>query len=208
MSAKAAKKRTRIQIANENKILEAARDVIAEFGFHGATIDRVAEAAGMSKPNLHYYFRTKEDLYRAVLRSTLEDWIAPLSNLDPDGDPSAELGAYIDEKLELSRRHPNASRVFANEVLRGAPILKPYLQGELRATVARKIAVIKGWIDKGALAPMDPVHLIFLIWAATQHYADFLPQVHAVMNKDALDDADYAQVSASLKHIILKGVLP
>ena len=202
------KKRTRIQEKNEEKILDAAQEVIAEFGFHGATIDKVAERAGMSKPNLHYYFRTKKELYLAVLHRTLDEWVGPLSKLDVNEDPSVALQSYITEKLELSRRHPIASRVFANEILRGAPILAPYLETELRDVVARKVSVVETWIERKQLVATDPVHLIFLIWAATQHYADFLPQVLAVTGKKGLTKTDYQEISSSLSQIILKGVLP
>lgn len=47
------------------------------------------------------------------------------------------------------------------------------LTGDLKALVDEKSAIVSGWIDRGKLAPVDPQHLIFMIWATTQHYADF-----------------------------------
>lgn len=202
------KKKTRIQLKNEKKILDAAQEVFAEFGFHGATVDRIAEKADISKPNLHYYFKTKKDLYIAVLRRTLEIWLASLALLDPDGDPAKELANYIGEKVEMSRRFPTASRVFANEILQGAPILEDTLKTELRDIVAQKVCVIRHWIDTGRLADIDPYHLLFLIWAATQHYADFLPQVKAVLDVKRLTKENFAQIDRSLCDIIVRGVLP
>jgi len=201
-------KKTRIALKNEKKILDAAEEVIAEYGFHGATIDRVAQLAGISKPNLHYYFPAKTDLYAAVLKRTLDVWTASLSKLDPDGDPETELSAYIAEKVEMSRLNPLASRVFANEILRGAPALEDYLRKDLRAIVRKKAAAIQRWIDEGKLAPIDPVYLIFLIWAATQHYADFYPQVKAVMGVQKLGPRHYKEIEKTLCEIILRGVLP
>lgn len=203
-----ARKRTRITVKNEKKIIDAAQKVIAEYGFHGATIDRVAEQAGMSKPNLHYYFKTKTDLYKAVLQQTLDIWLASLAKLDPEGDPETELSTYIAEKVEMSRRHPMASRVFANEILRGAPILKDYLRKDLKRLVSQKAKAIERWIEQGRLAPVDPVHLIFLIWAATQHYADFQPQVKAVLGIKEFSPQHFRKVEQSLCEIILRGVLP
>ena len=59
----------------------------------------------MTKPNLLYYFPGKEAIYLAVLEDTLEKWLQPLAELDPDGDPVAEIGRYIDAKLEdVARR--------------------------------------------------------------------------------------------------------
>jgi TetR/AcrR family transcriptional regulator len=199
--------KTRIQLRNEERILDAAQEVFATYGYQGATIDEVAERAGISKPNLHYYFKRKRDLYLAVLRRTLEIWLVPLRELDRTGDPAVEIGNYIAQKVELSRRYPAASRVFANEIVQGAPFLKGYLQTNLREVVERKAAVIQHWIDEGKLAPIDPYHLIFLIWAATQHYADFIPQIKAVMNVSRLNQAHFRKVEQSLSRIILHGVL-
>jgi TetR/AcrR family transcriptional regulator len=199
--------KTRIRLKNEGRILDAAQEVFATYGYHGATIDEVADRAGISKPNLHYYFKRKRDLYLAVLRRTLEIWLVPLRELDRTGDPAEEIGNYIAQKVQLSRRFPAASRVFANEIVQGAPFLKGYLQTNLREVVERKAAVIQHWIDEGKLAPIDPYHLIFLIWAATQHYADFIPQIKAVMNVSRLNQAHFRKVEQSLSRIILHGVL-
>lgn len=199
--------KTRIQLRNEERILDAAQEVFATYGYQGATIDEVADRAGISKPNLHYYFKRKRDLYLAVLRRTLEIWLVPLRELDRTGDPAVEIGNYIAHKVQLSRRFPAASRVFANEIVQGAPFLKGYLQTNLREVVERKAAVIQHWIDQGKLAPIDPYHLIFLIWAATQHYADFIPQIKAVMNVPRLNQGHFRKVEQSLSRIILHGVL-
>jgi TetR/AcrR family transcriptional regulator len=116
------RKRTRIQLANESKILDAGLEVFSTYGFRGATVDQIAFLAGMTKPNLLYYFRRKEDIYLAVLNRTLDRWLAPLEALDPDGDPATEITAYIDRKIEISRDSPKASRLFAMEIMQGAPI--------------------------------------------------------------------------------------
>jgi TetR/AcrR family transcriptional regulator len=199
--------KSRIQLRNEARILDAAQDVFATYGYEGSTIDEVAARAGISKPNLHYYYKRKKDLYLAVLRRTLEIWLVPLRELDRNGDPALELGKYIAQKVDLSQKFPAASRVFANEIVQGAPFLKGYLRKDLRAVVKRKAAVIQHWIDQGKLTPVDPYHLIFLIWAATQHYADFAPQVKAVMNVPRMTPGQFRKIEQSLSRIILQGVL-
>ena len=199
--------KTRIQARNEARILDAAQEVFAARGFSGATVDAIAAKAGMSKPNLHYYFKRKSDLYLAVLRRTLDIWLEPFAELDPEGDPEVELRHYIARKLEMSRLYPDASRVFANEMLQGAPQLHGYLAGDLRELVDRKAEVIRHWIKRGALAEVDPHHLVFLIWAATQHYADFDPQVCAVLGKQRMTEKDYDEVEESLCRIILGGLV-
>ncbi len=200
--------KTRIQARNEARILDAAQEVFAEAGFRGATVDQIAAKAGMSKPNLHYYFKRKRELYLAVLRRTLDLWLEPLEELDPEGDPERELRHYIARKLYLSRVNPMASRVFANEILQGAPMLGDYLAHDLRTLVRNKAKVIRHWIAAGKIATVDPYHLIFLIWAATQHYADFAPQVMAVTNVKGLSKSHFAAVEDSLCQIIFHGLLP
>ena len=200
--------KTRIQVRNEARILDAAQTVFAEHGFRGATVDRIAARAKMSKPNVHYYFKRKTDLYLAVLMRTLDIWLAPLKELDPEGDPAQELRHYISAKLKFSRENPTASRIFATEILQGAPVLESYLGEDLRHLVDRKAKVIRHWIDTGRLAEVDPYHLVFLIWAATQHYADFTPQVTAVMGRKTLSKAEFDRIEESLCRIILSGLLP
>ncbi len=206
--AQRTKKRTRIQQANEEKILDAALDVFSTYGFRGATIDQIAERAGMTKPNLLYYFRRKEDIYRAILEHTLDDWLGPLTHLGEGEEPLAELKAYIDRKLELSRDRPKASRLFALEILQGAPVIGDVLAGPLKALVDEKAEVIRRWIAEGRIAPVDPHHLVFTIWATTQHYADFDVQVRAVLGAEPSDTAHFDRAARTLEELILGGLRP
>ncbi len=174
-------RKTRIQTQNEELILGAALEVFSAYGFRGATVDQIATKCGLSKPNLLYYFRRKEDIYVALLEHTLSDWLEPLRALDAAGDPIGELSRYIRAKIRMSRDNPKASRLFANEILHGAPAIGKFLKGPLKELVDDKAAIVKRWIDDGKLAAVDPHHLIFAIWATTQHYADFDIQVSAVI---------------------------
>lgn len=175
--------KTRIQREKAEAILSAALDVFATQGFRGATIDEIAARAGLSKPNLLYYFDTKESIHAVLMERLLETWLEPLRGLDPDGDPVAELLDYVTRKLEMARDYPRESRLFANEVLQGAPHLMAYLEGPLKELVDAEAAIIRGWVESGRIAPVDPYHLIFSIWATTQHYADFDVQVVAVLGE-------------------------
>lgn len=179
------KSATRIQQKNQAAIMAAGLEVFSQFGFRGSTLDQVAEAAGLSKPNLLYYFPSKEAIYNALLARLLENWLEPLHQMDNTGDPVEEILAYANRKLTMSRDFPRESRLFANEILQGAPRIKDVLTGELRELVQAKATVIEGWIADGKIRPVDPVHLIFSIWSLTQHYADFDVQVRAI-----LGDAD------------------
>ncbi len=173
--------KTRIQKRNTANILEAALEVFSAVGYNGATVDGIAQAAKMSKPNLLYYFSSKEAIHVTLLEQLLDMWLDPLRALDADGVPKDEILAYVQRKLEMSRDMPRESRLFANEVLRGAPHLSADTKNALKALVDQKAAVIQGWVDAGQIASVHPYHLIFSIWAQTQHYADFDVQVRAVL---------------------------
>ena len=175
------KPRTRIQERNSKAILEAGLDVFSQHGFRGATLDQIAEVAGLSKPNLLYYYPSKDAVYLALLDQLLQTWLDPLRHMDPKGDPVEEILAYVRRKLELSRDYPRESRLFANEMLQGAPRMLAVIKGPLRTLVDEKAAVLRRWMAEGRIAQVQPAHLIFSIWALTQHYADFDVQVRAVL---------------------------
>jgi TetR/AcrR family transcriptional regulator len=202
------RRRTRIQTEKRDVILEAALDVFSAHGFRGATIDQIAEAAGMSKPNLLYYFRGKEDIHETLIKRLLDTWLAPLREMDEDGDPITEIRSYIRRKLEMARDFPRESRLFANEILQGAPRVMPMLEGELKPLVDEKAAIIKGWIRAGRIARIDPWHLIFSIWATTQHYADFDVQVRAVLGPDRGGDGRFEDAARFLEQLFLEGLKP
>ncbi len=194
-----------IRQSNEAVILAAAERVFAGAGFAGATMAAIAEAAGLPKANLHYYFGNKQALYRSVLARILEDWLAPTHGITPEADPRIAIETYIRAKMDLSAQRPHASMVFANELLHGAPELKSLLATELRQMVLRKAAVIDGWNRAGRMAPVDPVHLFFTIWAATQTYADFGVQVSAVLGRAELTAPDYARATEHVVSLVLRG---
>lgn len=200
------RKRTRIQAQNEARIIAAALDVFSANGFRGSTVDHIAASSGMSKANVLYYFNRKQDIYTAVLQRTLTVWLDPLDELDANGEPIDELWKYARQKLHLSREAPRASRLFANEILQGAPIIKPFLENELRAQVSIKCQTIQAWIDAGQLAPVAPLHLIFMIWSVTQHYADFEPQISALTTSS--EHTLYSEAEHTLKMILTRGLQP
>lgn len=188
--------KTRIQLRNSETILEAALDVFSSQGFRGATLDQIAEVAGLSKPNLLYYFPSKEAIHQTLLTRLLDTWLDPLREMDAKGDPVAEVMGYMRRKLELSRNYPRESRLFAIEILQGAPRMRDAIEGELTALVAEKATVLRQWMDEGRIARLDPVHLVFSIWALTQHYADFDVQVRTVLGEG---HDPYAEAGAFLE---------
>ena len=192
---KAARKKplSRIQKQNRATILEAALNVFSTHGFRGATLDQIAQDAGLSKPNILYYFDGKEAIHIALLSQLLDAWLDPLRRLNAEGEPREELMRYIRRKLQMSREFPRESRLFANEIVQGAPRIEGFLSGELRALVDEKATVLQTWMDAGKIEPLDPYHLLFSIWAMTQHYADFEAQIIMIRSgqiKDSHEGSD------------------
>jgi len=197
--------KSQIRQSNEALIVAVAEHVFAGAGFAGATMAAIATAAGLPKANVHYYFGSKQALYHAVLERTLKDWLVPTHAITPQADPRQAIESYIRAKMALALQRPDASKVFANELLHGAPVLKTLLANELRELVLGKVAVIDGWIAAKRMAPVDGVHLFFTIWAATQTYADFDVQVCAVLGHSCLSRTDQTRATEHVVSLILRG---
>ncbi|MBO6278218.1 MAG: TetR/AcrR family transcriptional regulator [Pseudomonas sp.] len=195
----------RIRQKNEETILKAAEDEFARHGFKGTSMNAIALKAGLPKANLHYYFTSKLGLYIAVLSNILELWDSTFNTLKVEDDPAQALSHYIRTKMEFSRRHPQASRVFAMEIISGGICLTEYFTQDYRAWFQSRAAVFQAWIDAGKMDPVDPVHLIFLLWGSTQHYADFSTQICRVTGRRHLSKQDMQAASDNLIRIILKG---
>lgn len=200
----AAAPKSRIWQINEAAILGGAERVFARAGFEGATMMQIADEAGVPKPNLHYYFGSKLDLYRAVLDRVLHDWLDPTDVFAADAQPRVALETYVRRKMALAFERPDASRVFANELLHGAPVIGELLRGELRATVVDKAGVIDGWIAAGKIAPVDSTHFFFTLWACTQTYADFDVQIRAVMGDAAVGDDAQRRATEHVLRVVLR----
>ncbi len=199
-------KKTRIQALNQQKILDAALTVFSQFGFRGATLDQIAQHAELSKPNVLYYFRCKQDIYVELMQQTLDQWLQPLVELDAKGEPVDEILKYATAKLKMSQQNPQASRLFANEILHGAPMVKQVLEGDLKTLVDEKTNVIQHWIDEGKIASINPYHLIFMIWAITQHYADFDIQISAVLGTSYDKEKCFVDAQTTITSILVNGL--
>ena len=196
----------RIRQKNQLRIIAAAEEEFVTFGFKGASMKRIAERAELPRANIHYYFKNKVDLYAAVLGDIVEVWNSTVADINPEDDPKETLTGYIRAKVLSAKNNPNASRIFASEIIHGAPHISQYLKQDYRVAILNITNGFQSWIDQGKMDAIDPMHLLFMIWGSTQHYADFGVQVRAAMDKDSLDDDDFERIIASITHIILKGV--
>jgi TetR/AcrR family transcriptional regulator len=194
-----------IRKKNKALILNAAKKEFVTFGFKGASVKRIAERANIPRANIHYYFANKMELYQALLRQIVSIWNSRFDSLSMDDDPKTALSAYIRSKVMYSRDDPDASRIFASEIIHGAPVLNDYLNSDFKIWVQTKVDVIQFWIQQKLIDDINPYHLLFLIWGATQHYADFNVQVLAAMDKQEMDEQSFEAVVDTITTIVLKG---
>jgi TetR/AcrR family transcriptional regulator len=206
MQRKRSNGRGLVRERNEAKLLAAAEAVFAKQGFEGASTAAIARRAGMPKANLHYYFRTKAALYAAVLDRILAVWLDAMDEIKLEAEPGDALARYIARKMESSHRLPEPSRLWAIELISGARHVRPFLRGKLRRLVKEKSAIIRAWIAAGKIAPVAPEHLLFIIWAMTQTYADFATQVAAVLGKTRLDAGVFEAAAQTASAIVLQGL--
>ncbi len=190
----------------ETRILQAAEKVFAEAGFGGATMQLIADMADLPKANLHYYFPTKEALYRQVVENIFQIWLRAADVFDSAKGPAEGIGAYIDAKMEISRKYPAGSKVWASEVMHGAPVIQDYLETTLADWTEGRMTVIQRWIDQGQMAPVNPRHLLYMLWATTQHFADFGHQIETLNGGRPLDKKQWEEAKTSVKQIILAGI--
>jgi TetR/AcrR family transcriptional regulator len=191
----------------EELILRIAEEVFANLGFQGATMTEIGKRAGLPKANIHYYFSSKAKLYQRVIDDVFTVWLEAANQFDDHDDPRKALTAYIGAKMELARSRPNGSKVWANEIIHGAPMIRDYLETHLLEWCVSREARIQSWIDRGMMRPVNPRYLLYMIWASTQHYADFGTQINVLNNGEPLSDRAFEQAKQTLIDVILNGLL-
>ncbi|MWJ26664.1 TetR family transcriptional regulator [Halomonas sp. ZH2S] len=189
----------------EQRILASAERVFARHGYRGASLQAIADAVGLPKANVLYYMGSKQALYVRLLNRMMKRWNAVLEDITPESDPGEVLSHFIRTKMVLGQRYPEGSKLFAAEILGGAPFLQDYLSGELRDWVETRAAIIRQWAERGKMDAVEPRWLIFLIWSATQHYTDYSAQVLGITGRRALSQQDIDEITGFLVQVILKG---
>lgn len=190
---------------NLQLILSVAEQRFAEYGYNGTTISSIAEQAQLPKSNVLYYFKTKEVLYKEVLSNLLVIWMVDMDNMTAEQHPRDALRDYILLKMKQSKEHANSSRIFAAEILHGAPFLREQLQSDLKVQFSKTCQVFREWIAKQWMNPVSPEHLLFMIWSSTQAYADYGLQSSLLMGKTELDNEDFEVGAQLITSMVLKG---
>ena len=200
------KKQGKIRQQSQEKILIAAQDEFITNGYKGATVQSIADLAGLPKANVLYYFKNKENIYHAVLEKTLNMWDEGIGDISYEDGPKLAIEKFIAAKVQMSFKHPKASKIYAMEIIQGAQHLKEFARTYLRQWVREKAKIFQQWVDEGRIRDVDPIKLIFLIWSTTQHYADFETQILTIMNQADYEEEDIEQVTSFLTAMVLKGL--
>ncbi|MFO1209276.1 MAG: TetR family transcriptional regulator C-terminal domain-containing protein [Amaricoccus sp.] len=162
-------------------IRAAAIEEFAANGLAGTSTQAIADRAGLSKAQLHYYIDSKDELYEEVLRDIVADWRSIFLVSAAAAGPAAAISGYIRAKIGHALENPHVVRLFSREVAAGAPVLGRHW-APLREAMEIAAGVLRGWIDEGRMAPVDPYMLQMHIWAVTQFYADQQAHVRALLD--------------------------
>lgn len=195
-----------IREANEALILDAAERMFALHGYKGATTEQIAREAGLPKANVHYYFKTKSVLYQQVLKHILDDWMKAASTFEACHDPEQALRNYVKAKMEFSRQRPFGSRVWASEIMSGAPVMEKFLGTTLKTWLDERVRIINDWARDDKIKCADPRALLYMIWATTQHYADFERQIVILNDGVEMSERQFHERTEEVIKLILRGV--
>jgi TetR/AcrR family transcriptional regulator len=208
MGETAGKLDEKIRVRNIRLILKAATEVFSRKGFDGTRISEIAETAKLPKANIYYYFSSKDEIYSAIIAQLIAGWDDALSNITPQREPADALGGYIRAKLDYSRRYPEESRLFANEIIHGARFLSPRDRAHMAIVTNKYVSIVEGWMTQGKLAPVDPRHLFIMLWSMTQFYADFGLLAADALGRKKLKSEDFEHAAETIIQTVMAGLLP
>lgn len=194
-----------IRKKNQSLILRAAAEEFAKHGFKGTTVQAIADRVDLPKANILYYFKSKTGLYKALLGEIMDMWNEGFSDQNGQQEPAEVIANYIREKMRYSRSHPLESKIFAMEIIQGAPVIRDTLERPMITWSKEKTGVIQGWVDAGKLPAIEPLYLMFMIWGTTQFYADFDTEISLLKGRQ-LNDEEYAQAQEFTVQTVLKGL--
>lgn len=198
-------KTKRVKGEVRKKILNAALELFAVKGYEGASIRDIADKAGVTLPNIYYYFKDKKGLYQAVLKDTVADLMEILIKLD---DPEASFRdrfiALGKAKMRMAAQKNAAIELFIKEMLSGgiaSPGLTPSLAGAMQTGVKYLEEMISSAVKKGEIKPINPkMGVLYLISLSFVHGSKFITQF--IKNREPMSDEDIEE----FVDILMKGL--
>jgi len=200
--------------ATEMHILKAAMEVFIEKGRHGARMQEIADRAGINKALLHYYFRSKENLYQRIFEDIFfRNITALISILSKELSIKEYLRTFISEYIETLRRNPRLPMFIMNEFREGGDTVKTVLAKLLdneQLTPASYISVITRAIEQGEMKPLDPLQLISTLIGSCLFFFVAEPMLHHLFQLDADFDREafIEERKEAIFNTIAYGVFP
>lgn len=186
-------------------ILAAASEAFAEKGYAATRIATIAELAGLPKSNVHYYFKSKENIYAKVLEDIAPSYLsACMPVLEDDETPIEALIHTLIRMIRLFERQPFASKVIMAELREGARRLPREFFARWTAQTQSSLAGIRQWVDRGLLAPVDPEHALLTIWAIAQSCVSRGWQLPGLRS----EAMDYDVAASNAARLLLSGLAP
>lgn len=196
------------RLRKQQAILLQAETLFARYGFEGVSLDGIASALGISRQNLLYYYRSKEDLYRAVLDQVLAAWLASMEQFSTASDPREALSRYVQSKMRFSQERPSGTAVFTREVMAGMPLYAQALAAGVTPLFRKDIEQLDRWAEQGLIRRVDFKHLLFALWSVTQAYADLSAQFALLQNKSHLDQGDFDAAQQLIIELVWNSLKP
>ncbi len=174
----------------EAQILDAAEQLFARVGFYGATTQEIAEACGVTKAMIHYYFDTKERLYRAVLDRILFELIKLVQEASGrQGSRAERLDHFVRGFFDYVSRHPQFGRL----TFMGSGDQSRYFDGIVttffRPLFDRGVHFIEDGIAAGEFRRVDARQLLLAIYSTAMGYFADAPFVSLLIDDEALNAA-------------------
>lgn len=165
------KRVTRHRPETAGRILAAAEEAFAAHGMAGARTERIAARARVNKGLLYYYFGSKRDLYRGVLRQLLEEFCQTISPAESPRQPARErLIGFVNSYFDFLASHPNFPRLVQREVMESKGELEWILHDYYRPVLRGVVGLIEEGIRRGEFRRVDAQQASLTLMGATTSY--------------------------------------
>ena len=194
--------------SGEQAILAAAEFLFAEKGFDAVPMSAIAKLADTSKPNIYHHFRSKSDLYLAVMKTAVHRSSALLDQLeDTPGTFKQRLSDFSAGQLSNILAHKLGTQLTLRDALSGGSQhgrdIAKHVVGEI---FTRLVAMVRqGQEDDEFRRDMDPALVAFMIVASNLFFFQAAPVIQHIPETDFSNDAD--AFSSGVMDILFNGIL-
>ncbi len=181
------------------RILKAAQQVFARFGYHKTTMDDIAEATGLKKASLYYYYTSKEEIFRDVIVAESQEFLQKLQEaISPLQHPREKLFRYLTFRMEYFQQMVNLHRLTVQTVLE----LKPLVEKVYRHYMQEELRLLEGILQEGIKArlfkPCDTAKIASGILTLSE--AIKFREFHTT-NALSATDVDYSKITEEILYL-------